>query len=47
MALVDIDYCLMFADCRYQGRLSDEAVFQNTELFSRIENDLTVPLSHC
>ena len=39
MALVDADYCFLFADCGCQGRLSDGAVFRNTELFRRIEND--------
>lgn len=29
MALVDAEYCFMFADCDFQGRLSDGTVFQN------------------
>lgn len=39
MALVDAQYCFIFADCGCQGRLSDGAVFKNTKLFKMIEND--------
>ncbi|CAH1995225.1 unnamed protein product [Acanthoscelides obtectus] len=39
MALVDADYNFIFADCGCQGRLSDGAVFRNTELFKNIENN--------
>nr|CAH7765263.1 unnamed protein product [Callosobruchus chinensis] len=39
MALVDSDYCFIFADCGCQGRLSDGAVFRNTRLFKKIENN--------
>lgn len=39
MALVDADYNFMFVDVGCQGRLSDGAVFKNTELFTRIHND--------
>lgn len=39
MALVDADYCFIFADCGCQGRLSDGAVFRNTELFRKIQNE--------
>lgn len=38
MALVDSDYCFIFADSGCQGRLSDGAVFRNTELYRKIEN---------
>ncbi|KAG5876837.1 hypothetical protein JTB14_014166 [Gonioctena quinquepunctata] len=44
MALVDAEYCFMFADCGCQGRLSDGAVFRNTRLFKKIEqNELHCP----
>lgn len=39
MALVDANYCFIYANCGCQGRLSDGAVFRNTELFKRIENN--------
>lgn len=44
MALVDANYCFIFVDAGCQGRLSDGAVFRNTELFKRIEkNELKLP----
>lgn len=38
MALVDYEYCFMFADCGCQGSLSDGAVFKNTVLYDRIKS---------
>ncbi|KAG8311342.1 uncharacterized protein LOC124371719 [Homalodisca vitripennis] len=38
MALVDAEYCFMFADCGCQGRLSDGAVFKNTVLYNKIKS---------
>lgn len=38
MAAVDANYSFTFADVGCQGRLSDGAVFRNTELFQKLEN---------
>lgn len=37
MALVDANYCFTFIDCGCQGRLSDGAVFRNTQLYEKID----------
>ena len=39
MVLVDANYCFLFVDCGSQGRLSDGAVFRNSELYRRIEEN--------
>lgn len=38
MAAVDANYSFIFADVGCQGRLSDGAIFRNTELFQKLEN---------
>lgn len=44
MGVVDANYCFIFVDCGCQGRLSDGAVFRNTEFFKKLEqNDLHLP----
>lgn len=44
MALVDAEYCFLFADCGCQGRLSDGAVFKNTTLYNKIKSrSLSLP----
>lgn len=38
-ALVDADYCFLYADVGCQGRISDGGVFRNTSLFQKMENN--------
>lgn len=45
MATVDTNYCFIYADYGCQGRLSDGAVFRNTQLFTKMEGSkLNLPL---
>lgn len=44
MALVDKNYCFMFADVGCQGRISDGGVFRNSLLYEKLEtNALNLP----
>lgn len=44
MALVDADYCFLFADVGCQGRISDGGVFRNTSFCEKLQhNKLNLP----
>lgn len=44
MAVVDADYNIIYANCGSKGRVSDGGVFQNTNLFKKLNNrELSVP----
>ena len=40
LALVDYDYKFIFVDVLYQGRISDDSVYNNSSLSNAIENNL-------
>lgn len=40
LALVDSNYCFMFADIGCQGRISDGGVLKNSTLWNKMENNL-------
>jgi hypothetical protein len=42
LALVDADYCFLYADVGCQGRISDGGVFRNTILFQKIESNIFI-----
>lgn len=47
MALVDADYCFLYADVGCQGRISDGGVFRNTNFFHKLQqNNLHLPSEH-
>jgi hypothetical protein len=39
MAIVDVNYCFIYVNVGFQGRISGGGVFINTEFYRKLENN--------